>query len=137
MSVTPALGKNSAAESVVGMAIMRRRWGSAPQALASLAALPRTPASAESSSTLPTERHAASSMTLVASITEPPPTATTRSARASRIAFAPAMTASRGLWADMASNLPANFFPKPSTMRATSAPFVIERVVVTKTRPAA
>jgi hypothetical protein len=133
-SVTPALGKNSAAESVVGIAIMRRPCVSAPQALASLAALPRTPASAESPSASRTSRQRASSITLVASITEPPPTATMRSARAARSASAPASTPSRGLCAPMASNFPANFLPRLSTIRLTSAPSVIERVVVTKIR---
>jgi hypothetical protein len=49
-------------------------------------------------------------MTLVASITEPPPTATTRSARASRIASRPATTPSRGLCAEIASKLAAESF---------------------------
>ena len=43
----------------------------------------------------PSQRH--SSIALVASITEPPPTATSRSALAARAALAPATTSSRGL----------------------------------------
>ena len=41
--------------------------------------------------------HRQSCMALVASITDPPPTATSRSALAARAAAAPATTSSRGL----------------------------------------
>ena len=75
-------------------------------------------------------------MTLVASITEPPPTATIRSASAARIALAPAITAARGLCAAMSWNSPANLVPSSAMTPATRGPSVSDRVVVTKTRRA-
>ena len=45
--------------------------------------------------------HSAISITFVASITEPPPTATMRSAPTSRASFAPSITQGRGEWAVM------------------------------------
>ena len=50
--------------------------------------------------------HRQSCMALVASITEPPPTATSRSAFASRAALAPATTSSRGECDLMAAYVP-------------------------------
>ena len=84
----------------------------------------------------PSQRH--SSIALVASITEPPPTATIRSAPASRAALAPATTSSRGLCDRMAAQVPAW---RPPSARSTrcSGPFssrVSDRVEVTSTRRA-
>ena len=45
--------------------------------------------------------HSAINITLVASIAEPPPTATSRSAPASRASLAPSITQGRGEWAVM------------------------------------
>ena len=131
-SVIPACGENSAADSVVGIAIMRSRCGSSSQALDSGMRL----AASLSRSADSKLRHSAISITFVASITEPPPTATIRSASAARIAFAPAITASRGLCAAMSWNLPANRSPSSAITPATRFPLVKDRVVVTKTRRA-
>ena len=81
-------------------------------------------------------RHSAISITFVASITEPPPIATIRSAPAARMALAPAITASRGLCAAMSWNFPANRSPSSATTSATSFPPVSDLVVVTNTRRA-
>ena len=128
----PACGENSAADSVVGIAIMRSRCGSSSHALASGMRL----AISLNRSADSNPRHSAISMTLVASITEPPPTATIRSASAARIALAPAITAARGLCAAMSWNLPASLVPSSAMTPATRDPSVSDRVVVTKTRRA-
>src|SRR5581483_11983258 len=82
----------------------------------------------------PIHRH--SSIALVASITEPPPTATSRSALAARAAFAPATTSSRGLWAEMAEWVPTCRAPSAFTRRCSgpSCFCASERVEVTNTR---
>ena len=108
--------------------------GSALQALASLLALPRTPASAESAvhvaRTAPERKqhhlggvdhraaaHRDDEIGLRRRAAPPP--------RRSR--------PSRGLCAEIASNFPANFAPRLRMTRATRGPLAIERVVVTKT----
>ena len=55
-------------------------------------------------------------MTLPASVTEPPPTVTIRSALTMRAAAAASTTASRGVWGGMPSNSPAKRSPSAVRM---------------------
>src|SRR5215468_5539368 len=80
--------------------------------------------------------HRQSSMPLVASMTEPPPTATSRSALASRAALAPATTSSRGLCERIVAWVPTWRAPSAFSRRCRG-PFSFcarERVEVTNTR---
>ena len=124
-SVIPAPAVNSAADSVVGTAVMRIRSESSGDR----GGAPRFGASVDSVSTSRTPRHSAISMVLVASITEPPPTASRWSASASRATAAPAITASRGEWALIAENLPTQRSPSAEVTSRTSRPSVSDRVV--------
>ena len=68
-------------------------------------------------------------MTLVASITLPPPSATSRSAWAFRAASAPPMTLSRGEWAPIPAKTPTQSSPSSLANWAASV-WVSEPVVV-------
>ncbi len=66
-------------------------------------------------------------MSLVASMTEPPPKATRRSAFASRAAAAPAMTSVRGEWEAMASNVPTQRGPSSAAKSCSRTRRAAER----------
>ena len=125
LSVTPAREVKSAAESVVDTESMRIGFGGASSGSAAVPSARKGAIASGVSS--PCHRQA--STALVPSIEDPPPTATSRSARAARAAFAAAITSSRGLWARMVVNEPAQRSPSarctccsgPSSSRASDA----------------
>ena len=89
-----------------------------------------------SSSTVAIDRHRHSCMALVASTTDPPPTATSKSAFASRAALAACTTSSLGLCDEISVNDPAYRSASAISMRCNGPSSIAasERVEVTKTR---
>ncbi len=131
MSVMPAPLLNSAADRVVGTAVMRMARSVACTASG---ASPRLVASRDNACMSSTPRHSASNMVLVASTTEPPPTASKWSAPTSRASAAPAITASRGECAAMADKWPAQRSPSAEVTSRINRLLTSDCVVSSSTR---
>ena len=95
------MAENSPADRVVGMEICRTVGGFTSTA----------PRMRSMSSTVRTSFDRQSWTALAASVIEPPPSVTIRSARASRACSAAAITALRGEWAGMRSKVPTHLLP--------------------------
>jgi hypothetical protein len=117
--VQPAKLVNSPAESVVGIDTVR-----IPASVFGRRVTPSGPVTARSpssarASAIPLARHIPT--ILAASVTEPPPSVTSRSAPAARAAFAAATTSMRGVCAPIRVHVPARWFPNAACARATKS----------------
>src|SRR5215475_9562528 len=100
-SVTPEIGENSPADSVVGIEICRTADGFTGLGARTLSS------EAASRMSLPRQSWTA----LAPSVIEPPPRVTIRSARASRACSAAAITAARGVCGGILSKVPTQWLP--------------------------
>ena len=132
VSVTPPNDVNSAADKVVGIAIMRGREKSVPQWLVPPPEALTSVSPVMSPVARPDPR--ATSMALVASITEPPPSATTPSARSARKAATRRATATIGECAGMSATMPAQRSPSSARTRSAMPLRISELVVISSGR---
>ena len=120
MSVQPAGELNSPADSVVGTAIERTAGGFTGGRSVRPSAWMRArklSSCAGSVTSLPRHRPTI----FAASVTEPPPTVSSASARASRAAFAAATTSMRGVWAPIFAQTPASLLPSTARTRSITS----------------